>query len=79
MDERPLDTPHPPLTAAERAELEAENRMLIEKLKRLLSRQHRPPDFDDNGNFGVFHDDFIVGWDGRVLKPPPFCGPPRPS
>jgi hypothetical protein len=63
MDQRPLDTPHSPLTAAERAELETESRVLIAKLKRLLS---------DRGIAGVSHQEFLTGWDGVQLKPPSF-------
>lgn len=68
-----------PLTDADRAELEAENRVLLARLKQLLERQRRPPDFNDNGNMGVFNEDFLAGWDGAVLKPPPFFNPPRNS
>jgi len=51
----------PALTAAERAELEAEARVLIAKIRCR---------FDDSGIMGVCYDDFLAGWDGILLKPP---------
>lgn len=63
MDQRALDPPHPPMTAARRAELEAENRVLIAELKRRMS---------DKGIAGVSHQEFLTGWDGVQLKPPSF-------
>jgi hypothetical protein len=51
----------PALTAAERAELEAETRVLIARIHRRLN---------DRGNMGVCHADFLAGWDGVLLKPP---------
>ena len=60
----------PSLTAAERAELEAEARVLIAKIRRRLERRRPGGDFDDSGNMGVCHADFLAGWDGVLLKPP---------
>ena len=62
-EERP-----PALTAAERVELEAEAEVLIAEMKRLLMRQRRVPNSDDNGNMGVSHEEFLIGWDGVLLN-----------
>ena len=62
----------PALTAAERAELEAESRVIIADMRRLVERRHRRGDFCDRGNLGVCHDEFLAGWDGVRLKPPSF-------
>ena len=67
----PKEEFRPALSAAERAELEAEARVLIAKIRRLLKRR-RGGDFDDPGNMGVCHADFLAGWDGVLLKPPSF-------
>ena len=65
MDRRPPcgseEEFRPALTAAERAALEAETRVLIARIHRRLN---------DRGNMGVCHDDFLAGWDGVLLKPP---------
>jgi len=60
----------PALTIAERAALEAEASVLIVKIRRLLERRRPAGDFDDPGNMGVCHADFLAGWDGVLLKPP---------
>jgi hypothetical protein len=60
----------PALTAAERAELEAETRVLIARIRRRLERRRPRGDFDDPGNMGVCHADFLAGWNGVLLKPP---------
>jgi hypothetical protein len=60
----------PQITDEERAELEAEAEVLLARMARLLMRQRRVPNIDDNGNMGVPHDEFVTGWDGVVLKPP---------
>ena len=74
MDRRPPcgteKESRPALTAAERAELEAEARVLIAKIRRRLERRRPGGDFDDSGNMGVCHADFLAGWDGVLLKPP---------
>jgi hypothetical protein len=67
MEDRPYE-----LTAAERAELEEEARVLVAKFVRLLQRQRRAPNCNDSGDMGVAHADFLIGWDGVRLKPPPF-------
>jgi hypothetical protein len=72
MDRGPQEDFPPTLTAAERAELEAETRVLIAKIRRLLERRRPGGDFDDSGNMGVCHADFLAGWDGVLLKPPSF-------
>jgi hypothetical protein len=59
----------PALTAAEHAELEAEARVLIARIRRPIERR-RAGDFDDPGNIGVCHADFLAGWNGVLLKPP---------
>jgi hypothetical protein len=50
-----------PLTDAERAELEAKNRVLIAEMKRRLS---------DKGSAGVPRHVFLTGWDGVQVKAP---------
>jgi hypothetical protein len=62
----------PALTVAECAALEAEARVLIAKIRRRLERLRPAGDFDDPGNMGVCHADFLAGWDGVLLKPPSF-------
>ena len=58
-----------PLTDVERAELRAENRVLIAAIKRRLS---------DRGIVGIPHHEFLTEWDGVRLKPPSYSrtGPP---
>jgi hypothetical protein len=74
MDSRPpwgtQEEFDPGLTAAEHAELEAETDVLIAKIRRRPERRRPGGDFDDRGNMGVCHADFLASWDGVLLKPP---------